>query len=787
MIALLLVVCLLFSLAACGNRDTGDGGGGNDGSGADGTLQQAGYVFVPEFIDLDIPGQWPHLLGIQGETLYIQYSVMSEDDSGFGRSSTALATMRTDGSGFSNFWTGSAASWQEDDRFYDESEHISAVVVRSDGGLLAVRSEMSSMSGPDEWDFQENNYLMAFAPDGRIEREVALSELLPEFSWISRIHEMPDGRILIVAGESLFLLQSDWTVERAMPWPMNAQNFIVANDQLLVSIWDFETGEQEVRPFDLETGMIAQEGESLFAMDFFNAQIGVEYDLYVSTGTAVLGLDLATGRSTELFEWMDIDVMGSPAFAVADTGEIFFFEEQWGQGGESYSTLVRLTKRDAATVPERIELIYGGIFIDWSVRQEIVEFNRRNTEYRIRIRQYGDWMLDDQSEAIRRLNTDIITGNAPDILDFGQHLPFERYARRGFLLDLGARIDADNGLNRGDLLEPILNLLEVDGTLYTITPQFSITTLTGRSDLVGYDMGWTMQEFLAAVAALPEGGTAFDQFITRQSFMNSVVGANLGLFIDRETGRANFDSPLFIEYLNFAQSLQTDEDLWGNNGMGTPGDWARPMPLPESASPAALTSYVDIEPPIGSLPPWGEWENPYATGHVLLVEQNLWGFNDIVWQEEQFAGPVTFKGFPSEQGIGSAVLAQAMVGISATTRHPDAAWSFVRTLLTERYQRDNVFGLATNRTILEERMASAMEVPQWQIDAGMEPQGVATQAQVDQVMALIYQVDLLAMREVTVLSIITEETLPFFAGDRGIEETVRIIQSRVQTYLSERE
>jgi hypothetical protein len=64
---------------------------------------------------------------------------------------------------------------------------------------------------------------------------------------------------------------------------------------------------------------------------------------------------------------------------------------------------------------------------------------------------------------------------------------------------------------------------------------------------------------------------------------------------------------------------------------------------------------------------------------------------------------------------------------------------------------------------------------------------VATQAQVDQILALIEQTTLLTMRDTTVLTLIEEELLPFFAGDRSIQETARIIQSRVQTYLSERE
>jgi len=313
-----------------------------------------------------------------------------------------------------------------------------------------------------------------------------------------------------------------------------------------------------------------------------------------------------------------------------------------------------------------------------------------------------------------------------------------------------------------------------------------------------------MDEFLALADALPEGATMFDQFVTRQMFLNGVLGANLGLFVDRETGRANFDSPLFMAYLDFAMTLPTEQDLWGPDGPG--GGPIQPRPMPARAE-AATTEYADEtdedaeyaegtyegriapEPPIGSLPPGG-WENPLATGQVQLQEQTVWGFMDLVWTEESFGGPVTFKGYPTEQGSGNVLIPGSLIAISAGSRHQEAAWSFVRTLLTEQWQMDNVHGFPTNRVVMERRMAAAMEIPEWarqmrEMDPDF-PFSVATQAQVDQVYALVTQTTLLAMRDTTVFSMIETELLPFFAGDRNIQETVRIIQSRVQTYLNER-
>jgi len=808
-IALFLACCMILSLAACGGGTGGPtvqepGIGGDD----EGTLREEGYVFLPEFIDIYVPGQWPHISGISGDMLIIMYSLEPEEE--FGPMAQALGAIRTDGTGFVNLWTGrTEMSEDEDGLTTHASENLSAVTVRRDGGFLAIRNVSSSYFSADSWGFEEDVYLMAFTADGTVEREINLGEILdidPSMGfWVNRLDTMSDGRVLIGTWDRLYVLTPDWGMDAEVSWD-SVQNFLVTkDDQILVSTWGMEEGGANTWFFDLETSEVQNTGDPVFTADIQNAQIGVEYDLYVGTQAAVFGFDLAAGRSIRLFDWMDLDMLTSPSFVVSDEGAIYFFEEQWGMEGRAAgpTSLVRLTKRDASELPARTEIIYGGLFIDFDVRREIVEFNRRSTEYRIRVREYGDWLAMDQSDAIRRLNTDIITGNAPDILDLGRDLPFEHYARRGFLADMGALIDADPELNQADLVESVMRLIEIDGTLYTAMAQFNIQTLAGRRDLVGPDMGWTMNEFLAAVDAMPEGGSAFDQWVTRQSFLNSVLGANLGLFVDRETGTANFDSPLFMDYLTFAQTLQTEEELWGDDGWGSPGDWARPAPMPiaeveesdeddengvdgEISGDAGVVASppIEIEPPIGELP-GGGWDNPFSTGRVLLQEQWLWSFNDIIWLEEQFGGPVTFKGYPSEQGTGSVLVPRTLVAISANSQHQDVAWSFVRTLLTERWQRDNVFGLATNRTILEEQMAQAMagRPSEGEWDPGMEG---ATQAQIDQIMALINQVDLLAMRDVTVLSMIETELLPFFAGDRSIQETVRIIQSRVQTYLNER-
>ncbi|MCL2841909.1 MAG: extracellular solute-binding protein [Oscillospiraceae bacterium] len=808
-IALFLALALVLSMAACGGGNQGTTTepappGGITEDGGTTFLDATGYVFVPEFIDLDLDVQWPDLVAIQGDTLtlYLRYATREEQDLPEHMvesmvTTTSLATIQTDGTGFTTIWTGDAEYLIEETspgefRVTSSSDEIIMSTPRPAGGLFSIRQAQSQLSEGENWSFSQVSSLLIFDAAGTVIDEVYLNELLgidPELgASINNIQAMSDGRVLLGSWEQLHVLTPELDLEQSIPW-QDVESFLVAgDDQVLVGMWS-EDG-LGVWVLDLETGQILRDDDSLFSADLHAAQTGTEFDIYLNAGAAVFGFDLATKEGTRLFDWMDLDMLHGNNFVVAENGDIFFLDPQLQDG---QVTLVHLTKQDASTLPDVIEIVYGGLSVDWLIREEIIEFNRRNTGYRIRVREYIDRMSSGDWDTIReaamfRLNTDIVTGNAPDIIDFGGNLPFEHLARRNLLADLGPLLDRDTEINRGDLVEPMLDLLSIDGTLYTLMPQFSINTLVGQAERVGPDMGWTMDEFLAAVDALPSGATAFDTFVTREQFINRMLTTNLGLFIDRDTGRANFDSPTFMAYLTFAQTLQTDDELFGEGSM--PGDFIRPMSF--------VAEETRIVPPIGELP-GDSWESPLATGQVMLSEQNVWGFSDLAFLEGMFGGPVTFIGYPSEYGIGSVVMPGQLIGISAGSDHPDIAWSFIRTLLSEQFQRSNVMEIPMNRTILEERIEAALtahdawENPEPDIGGGAEmptvppiASEVVTQAQIDQILALIYATDQLAMWDATVVNMIREETLPFFAGDRSIEETVRIIQSRVQTYLSER-
>ena len=118
----------------------------------------------------------------------------------------------------------------------------------------------------------------------------------------------------------------------------------------------------------------------------------------------------------------------------------------------------------------------------------MLNFNSSSTTARIEVTDYSQYNNDkDFTAGVTKLNTEIISGNVPDLF-VTTDLPMGQYAAKGLLKDIYELIDADGELKRESFMTPVLKALETDGKLYSIAPGFGIVTLIGKSDVVGKDL-----------------------------------------------------------------------------------------------------------------------------------------------------------------------------------------------------------------------------------------------------------------------------------------------------------
>jgi ABC-type glycerol-3-phosphate transport system substrate-binding protein len=433
--------------------------------------------------------------------------------------------------------------------------------------------------------------------------------------------------------------------------------------------------------------------------------------------------------------------------------------------------LYLLTKVAPEDVPDKTIITVASIRDNIFLTDYIAEFTASHPQYQIEFKLYmkdSDTAYDD---ALRAFNTDIISGNIPDVLMIGSETPYGSYIRKGLFADLYPFIDKDPDLSREDFLQPFLKALETDGKLYSIAPAFYVETLIGKTSIFGEAQGQSLAE-LQAAAAKVEGAQLFGN-MDRNYFIDSFLIRIARSFIDDEKGVCSFDSPEFISLLEYAKSL------------------------PEPAPDAEL---------------YQEWAwtadetGDYKNDKVLIENMDFLVFRYIVAVEKKdFGEPITFLGFPnSSGGTGIKALNSLETAIMAQAKNPDGAWEFVKGLQYYGYDFYESVGYpqlwyfpslvseldiaAKNATIppFEYNPFTGERIPRrnW---LGTDLSHLPNNAEADnaKMYALFDSIDGIHRENTAIINILSEEIAAYFATDKSAEETAKIIQNRATTYLEE--
>ena len=425
---------------------------------------------------------------------------------------------------------------------------------------------------------------------------------------------------------------------------------------------------------------------------------------------------------------------------------------------------------------EKTVLTLATLGLDSDTRTKILNFNRTSDKYRIQVRDYSEYNTGDDPAAGRtKLNTEIIAGNVPDLLDASMDI--RQYAARGLLEDLWPYIDADPDIGREGVMERVFQAAETGGKLCQVFPRFTIETAAGAPDIVGKEMGWNLEQLRAALAKLPEGARVLEEYETRETVLDKLLSQNLDGFVDWEAGTASFDSPAFYDILDFCSGF----------------------PAGSGAAAGTVTAAMSA----------ASAESRVMSGEQLLLPVYLGNVDSIQLYRELMGGGVTFVGYPAESGSGSSFAVEGGLSMSTACADKEGAWSFLRTLLLPGEDEAFFGAFPASRPAFERLIQESMEAEYARdengdlitgadgepilentaiaiVDGRMIVMGPATQEDVDLVTALYEATDRLSGRDEQIWRIVQECAASYFAGDKGAEETAQAIQSRVELYLGER-
>lgn len=474
--------------------------------------------------------------------------------------------------------------------------------------------------------------------------------------------------------------------------------------------------------------------------------------------------------------WVDsgLDALTVASVSPLDGGGLLVLRLEEGE-----AVLDALKPMDAAAMPERTELTMATGYLSSEMRQAVLDFNRTNDKYYITVLDYGPAITPGEQEALRkRINTEILSGNIPDILGNDCLFP-ERVARKGLLEDLWPYIENDPELGRDGVMERVLDACSVDGGLYYLPTSFSFVTVMSPRTVVGDRLGWTLEDMRSAMAAMPEDSVMFTSMwngreLTRDVMLGNQLNINMDHFVDWSEGTCHFDSPEFRNLLDFCCLFPAEA-----------GDFE---------------AY------------WEEWENWRSRvlgGRQLALEVSLGSFKALMDYLPFFGGDMSFIGYPSLDGSpGSLFLDSYGPSVSAACKDKEGAWAFLRTLLLPKYANmsKNEYAMLSMQQNNKEMFPINKADFQWLAEYYMTPADQLSQAVVrspvsvdgteieyeplsqenyDQLMELYDSISRTTSWSKDVYNIVSDATGAYFAGDKGLEETVELVQSRVSLYVNE--
>lgn len=652
--------------------------------------------------------------------------------------------------------------------------------VQDDGRLYTVASEYSYNSN------SRFTVLCAYDPEWNQEWEKDITDITSganSYSQISQIAADNDGRLCLAASDALYLFDGEGSL----------LNRLALED---MSVRDIGTGRDEkVYLAYSEPNKPSAQGYCLAELDFEKNALsdvctnfpefpegsgftaGIDSDFLVHTAERIYEYDLASQSSRELLSWLDCDINGHLVDALGvcrDGGLTAFMQDE----NAVASCLILLNRVEADTLLPKTQLVIGCIGSNSALQAEAAAFNRQSSTCHVTIKNYeeeGGAADANGQEPSDRLGMALATGiDCPDIVSLEElelyQIDIAAMAENGAFEDLEPFLYHSSILTRNDYPENVLDSYRYHGSLAGIPYSVTLRTVAGRTSDVGEESGWTLDELLTYAAAHPQQ-ELLDGAV-RDDILYDCLVFNQDLFIDRQSGQCHFDSEEFRNLLLFASDFPAEYDYGAD----------------ERSS-----------------------QRKVQDGDTLLYETHFGNFYTLQELAVMFGEPVTYIGYPSTEGSGCLLQCGGALAISAQSANKEAAWEFIEYHLSREIDRGTV-GFAARSSALERQMQDAVTVSYYVDEHGepildkdgkpvpkslggvqwsfTDPEIVfrtATEAEVQQIKELIENSRTAPASNDTVMAIIREEAEPFFLRQKSVDETMNVIQNRVQLYISEQQ
>lgn len=439
--------------------------------------------------------------------------------------------------------------------------------------------------------------------------------------------------------------------------------------------------------------------------------------------------------------------------------------------------------KNVASKPDNQITIYS-LYEDESIKQAIVKYQKDNPDVYINYELGIDYESSESitiDDAIKALNTKIMAGKGPDIINLAG-LPVESYIDKGLLDDISSIVD---NINKDDLFTNILNYGSKNKKIYAVPARFSIPVAFNKTD----KNIQTLSDFAKEVKSIKE------------SYSGDIVTP------------INADEILYYFYRSCGMSLLNDDNSLNKEAIKEFLDNAKTIydEAKDSHSDATIKKHdeylqmfeeysaelSDNEKDLAGnfaknfYGGGGDYFSAFSKNAPAISIADIYSLDDIF---TIYSGKKKFNtSFTSWKGMGSnAVTPNVLVGLSSKSENKEIAKEFINALFTEEYQALSSYsGIPINKNVLKANLTDTERVGgSMGFDDGsgetIEIEYVAlSDEDVNEIVSLIESYEGWSIVDDKIIDETIEDMKSYVEGKTSIDEAISNIDKKLKVYLSE--
>jgi len=479
------------------------------------------------------------------------------------------------------------------------------------------------------------------------------------------------------------------------------------------------------------------------------------YDFLITFDDGIYGYDMEKNTLSEFINWIDSDIYFSQLeeLCVTDKNRIIMGSMDQDENNSIVYNVKSFVRTDDETLKKiQNRKLINAAFLsspDDSIVMAFRDYNRNSTEYRIHIDDYSKYIDTDNIFGLSsHLDSEIITGNIPDMIFAHSKFDWLRYSSDGMFTDIGSLMNNDPEFDRSLYFENIIDAFSFDGRQFAVPLEFRLSTLTAKKSVTGDKEGYSINE----LSELAENRKLFVG-AKHINLLDSFILSDITEYVDFKNGECSFDTPEFVKLLELIKE------------QGVPDD-------------EEIDYFTDLE--------TGVPEDKY-----MFILDNLHDFKYASTEQQIYVGEeAAYAGIPSSAGSRPLVVSEFAAGITVSSENRNEAWNIIKLLLSDNTDGSIQFGeYSVNKSLFESEVQEAMKntiVNYWPLSNGENVRIKNIDAKtVDNIRSAVERAETAALYDSGAAGIICKEFDAYIYGIQSAEETAKNIQSKMSLYLKE--